>query len=155
MKKTIFLLLFILLYSQVSAIDRSPSFSLSAGLTLDIAPFGIEKIYISLQGQILSEGPFSFGFKPSVGLSRDSLFLRLPAIIGYNFKWFFPYGGAGIELASHSGDTRISPFVTGGAQLFLKPFFIDLPVVATLKKYDNSYDIDTDISLLAGVYFPF
>lgn len=148
-------MLFLISLHTLSAIDKQPSISLSAGMTLDVAPFGIEKIYVSLQGQILSEGPLSFGFKPTVSFGKDSFLLRLPAIVGYNFEWFFPYGGAGIELSSHSGDRAISPFATGGIQLFLKPFFIDIPVVATLKTYNNSHDIDTDISLLAGVYFPF
>lgn len=118
---------------------------------LDIASFGIEQKFLTQEFGISTKDPVSIGIKPMVSLSSDLQLIRVPFILGYRSKKIHPYAGMGLEFAWFKGVGSVSPYVTGGIQLILNPFYIDIPLSTVFRKNNT----DTDMALLAGVIFEF
>ncbi len=126
-----------------------PALWFSAGMTLDIAPFGLEQTFFSLQSEITSPGTVALAFKPSFLINSDVTIIRLPLILKWNKGFFSLYGGGGLEMYFRDGYHDYSPLLTAGVQFNIESFFIDIPLVTIF----HSYNRDSDISLYAGYRF--
>lgn len=154
-KKITFLILISLLSSLMhSQAKRDFTLSLSAGISLDMASFGIENKYLSLQGALLTPGPYPLGVKPQFSFNNDHFTLFIPAVITFPISLdeygklrIVPYGGAGIAYLSDTATAH--PLATGGMEFHYKSLFADMPVQVFFKGSDP----DTVIGFYLGWSF--
>ncbi len=163
-KLTAVILLLLLALVSVNAVDLpDPAFSVSAGLVVDIAPFGVEQLYPTLSAGVGSSGSPGLRLLSSLAMNGESRMLRLP--IHFSFDVFSLeldrigserlrvalYGGGGLELyRSELHDTE-SPLLEAGFSLFFGRWFID----ARASRAYRSYNVDSDVTVNAGVLFEF
>jgi len=150
----IFLSVFVV---PLSAIDINKPFAgLASGITIDIAPFGIEQIYFTAQGLYTSPGTVAFSLRPSVSIANSSNMFRIPLVI--NFSRFVDknelvllsgYFGGGMEVYRSNEHNTESLLLTGGISISVGIFYIDIPVASACR----SYNTDSDIAVTAGFYF--
>lgn len=133
----------------LAALPKKPLITLAGGLTLDVASFGIDEKYMSLQAGVQSKGLLSIGLKPLFSFNGSNHILRIPLIVGMKIRKIVPYAGVGIEFSSYSGDSSYLPYVTGGIQFFTEPLYFDIPISIVM----HGNDPDTDIAFLAGIHF--
>lgn len=149
MKKTAAVLLFLFSLYPLMALPGGPVIAVAGGLTLDVAPLGVERIFLSFQGGVQTNGLLSVGAKPLLSLHSAVQTLRIPLILGINIGKIMPYAGVGIEFSSQYNEESFSPYVMGGVQFYLESLFIDIPL--SIVRHGNNPD--TDIAFLAGVHF--
>jgi len=133
----------------------SPLLSFSGGATLDVAPFGVEKKFATLQAHLLYPLRIAPGIKPQFAFNHDSWSLYLPVTLAYPVLLsrsedltLEPYGGGGAVYHSDSGKFHL--LITGGINLRWRYFYMDLPVHCYFKEGDS----DFLIGLSGGVSFP-
>lgn len=156
LRSAVCVLLFFLVVS-LSAVDiNKPVVGISSGVTIDIAPFGIEQIYITAQGLYTFPGTFAFSFRPSISIADSSKMLRIPLVLNLSvyadkneFIVLSGYFGGGMEVYRSTAHNTYSLLLTGGFTIAAGSFFIDIPVVRAYR----SYNTDSDIVLTAGFYF--
>lgn len=157
MKFILLLCIFLLFCVYLQADDISkPALAVSSGITLDIAPFGIEQLYFTLQGFFTTPGILSLAFKPAISVNESSLMLRLPLYTNlriFNNKkrnvLISGYLGGGVEVYKSDVHNTLSPLFTAGIYIVLNSFYIDIPAVSAFR----SYNTDSDIGITAGYYF--
>ncbi len=131
--------------------------AVSAGCLVDVAPFGIEKYYLTIQGEYSYGGTFSVGVKPLFAFRTDSQSVRLPLCLWFTFYkgntgiLFYGYGGGGAEYYIAGEHKMFSPFLTGGLKAEFNWFYVDIPAAMVFRKGNT----DSDISINAGVVFKF
>ena len=132
--------------------SRRSAAAFSVGCLLDVASFGIEQFYWTVQAEYLFGGLLAAGGKLSASFNSESLIIRLPAIVrlsiydGGEGLSFSGYGGVGAEFYSSSGHQTFSPFLTGGIIAEIEWFYIDIPVATAFRPHNT----DTDIALNVG-----
>lgn len=149
-----FIILFLLIPALLSAQEKCHiSFSLGAGAELDIAPFGLEKKYLTLQGSFFIKGSAAAGIIPGFSFSRDAFMAAVPLVAGIPFHpgkgtWeILPYGGAGGGYLR--GYDRILPLFTAGIMIQRKHFFINPDILIFIKDGES----DTFAGIKAGFAF--
>jgi len=152
------LLFIFLLYSiSLPAVDLNKAvFGLSSGVTVDLAPFGIEQIYFTTQGLYTFPGTVALSLRPSVSIANSSNMFRIPFVINYSryvgkkeFILISGYLGGGLEFYRSNEHNTESPLLTGGITIAVGNFYLDIPV---LRAY-RSYNTDSDIGITVGFYF--
>lgn len=131
--------------------------ALTAGTVLDIAPYGVEKHYYSVQGTYRLEGNPAVSTKPSVSLNSSAAMFRLPLLLdigffrredrrGYYLHW---YAGGGAELYSSADKNFLSPLLTSGISFSISIFYLDITTASAYRPGN----IDSDIGFTAGLFF--
>ncbi|MBB6479284.1 hypothetical protein [Spirochaeta isovalerica] len=130
--------------------------SLSGGMTLDIAEFGLEKKFLSAGIAFQFPRTVSPGFKPQFSFNNDTWSLYLPAVLSLPIQsrsnrkiTLEPYMGGGAVY--FSDDKAFYPLVTGGLIFHIGSFFTDVP----LYWYFHDRDSDFLIGLNLGWSFAF
>ena len=151
---TIVVLLFSLSDSIPAANAEKAVVAFSTGVTVDIAPFGVEQVYFTGQAEGFLAGAVAPGAKASYAVNADSTMLRLPAVVRLllfrsadGVLVLSGYGGAGVELYRSELHNTDSLMLTGGVSLLLGWLYVDLPVVRALRAYNT----DSDFGLTAGL----
>ena len=151
------LLLLTVFIVPIFAVDiNKPVVGLASGVTIDIAPFGVEQIYFTAQGSYTLPGALSFSLRPSFSLTESSKMFRIPLVLNLSmfadkneFIMLSCYLGGGMEVYRSAVHNTDSMLLTGGFTIAAGSFFIDIPVVRACR----SYNTDSDIAMLAGLYF--
>lgn len=151
------LLFLTVLVVPVSSLDISkPAIGLSSGILVDVAPFGVEQVYFTVQGSYTLPGALSLSIKPSFSRNNSSKMFRIPLAVnvsrylGTNESILLSaYFGGGMELYRSTEHNINSLLLTGGVSIAVGVFYIDIPVVRAYR----SYNTDSDIAITAGLYF--
>ena len=130
----------------------------TVGVTVDVAPFGVDQLFLSLQGFYYLPGTVSLGVKPSVGFNDGAVMVRVPIVVNQRYRlsedssaFFSLFVGGGIEYYASSGVREVSPYFTGGVSGGIGRFFLDVPVSSALREKGS----DTDFGVTAGVLIEF
>ena len=136
---------------------NSSSLLLTSGITVDVAPFGIEQVYFTLKGAWVYEGPALFGVMPSFSVNPSSRMLRVPFVVGFsgytgrNRKISVSgYAGGGAEVYSSGSEIVISPLAACGIIVKTGIFVLDIPVVTAFRYFNT----DSDIGITVGFSIP-
>ena len=157
--KNIVTLVFFLISASILPAENfnNSTLHLTSGITVDVAPFGIEQVYFTLKGDWVYRCPVLLGVSPSYSVNRSSRMLRVPFItgisryIGRNRNIFITgYSGAGIEFYFSDYELVFSPLLTCGILFQIGIFVIDIPVVSALRRYNT----DSDIGITVGFSIP-
>ena len=154
---SILLFIFLLCSITISAIDiNKPAIGVASGVTVDIAPFGIEQLYFTAQGSYTLPGVIALSLRPSISINDSSTMIRVPLLINLSMyvdkKELFllsGYFGGGLEVYRSAAHNTDSPLLTGGITLAAGSFYIDIPVTRAYR----SFNTDSDITVTAGFYF--
>ena len=158
LRSPVSILLFLTVFVvPIFAVDiNKPAVGLASGITVDIAPFGIEQLYFTAQGSYTLPGAIALSLKPAISINDSSRMIRVPLVINLSMyvdkKDFFllsGYFGGGLEVYRSAAHNTGSPLLTGGITLAAGSFYIDIPVTRAYR----SLNTDSDISLTAGFYF--
>jgi len=148
-KRLALFLLFIFSYFLFAEEQDTFFLSVSGGMTLDVAGFGLEKKFISLGTTIQIPYYVSPGLKPQFSFNNDMWSLYLPAIlsvpigVGGKKKFRFePYAGGG--LVYNSDSSTFYPLVEGGFMIHAGTIFCDFPIYCYF--YDKSHTFYNDRS---------
>ena len=141
----------------LSALDISKSaIGVASGITIDVAPFGIEQTYFMVQAAYTLPGTLAFSLRPSFSLNSSSKMFRFPLVLNLSnyvdknkFVLLSCYMGGGLEIYRSYTHNIESLLLTGGVSIALGFFYIHIPVVSAYR----SYDTDSDIAITAGFYF--
>jgi len=158
MKYSLFLIIFGAAVFSLSAVDMDKSSAaLTSGITVDVAPFGIEQVYFTVKGFYSFKGPVKVSFMPSFSVNHSSVMLRVPLVIEFSGylgssrnSILSGYVGGGVEAYTIASHTVYSPLVTYGILLRLGVLCIDIPIVSAFRYYNT----DSDIGITAGFSFP-
>ncbi len=142
-------------FAQAVKDEFSSAAAVSLGCLIDVAPFGIEKYYLTVQAEYSFGNILSVGAKPLLAFMTDSFVIRLPLLVWlslYDSKngiAVYGYGGGGVEWYFSEKHNNFSPLLTGGIKAEFNWFYIDIPVAMAFRE-DNT---DSDISINLGAVF--
>lgn len=156
-----FKLFFFLLFSLVTALSAYSdshdvySYNISTGTTLDVAPFGIEKVYITAQVSLLFPGNPSLALKSIFSYHEDSMMFRVPIVLSIalftdklDFTHIFWYAGSGGEIYHFTEHTEVSPLLTSGLSFVFGCIYTDINVTSAYR----SNNTDSDIAMSVGLF---
>ena len=154
---SILLFTFLLCFFPLSALDISKSaIGFASGVTIDVAPYGIEQTYFMVQGAYTLPGSLAFSLRPSFSLNESSTMFRIPLVLNLSkyvdkndFVLLSAYLGGGLEIYRSYEHNTESLLLTGGFSIAIGSFYIDIPVVSACRYYNT----DSDIAITAGFYF--
>jgi hypothetical protein len=134
-----------------------PTGALTAGTVLDVAPYGLEKHYYSLQGTYRLEGNPAVSAKPSVSLNGTAAMFRLPLLLDIGFFrredrrgfYLYWYAGGGAEFYSSTDESTLSPLLTSGIAFCISIFYLDITTASAYRPGNT----DSDVGITAGVFF--
>ena len=148
--------MFLSLCDDAFAKENTLGFSLTVGSTIDVAPFGIEQQFFTLQIGYLIPAPISLGFKSSFVFNKSSRVVRVPLIIKVDMITvkdkqlnIAGYGGTGVEFYRSEEYKTNSPLLTVGVALTVGYLYTDISVSQALRDFNT----DSDISVTAGICF--
>ena len=128
-------------------------FSVSAGCLFDVAPFGLEQVYYTLQSEYLFSDNPAVGIKPLFAFNKESYLFRIPVVLKFDLYnssadtfSLSGYFGCGPEYFRDVKHKTASLMVTGGVSLKSGILYADVPIVSAFRDYDT----DSDLSVTAG-----
>ena len=153
------LILLVIPLISISALDLSGQrVSVSAGVTLDIAPFGLEQVYYTFQAEYILPGTITAGIRPAFSFNESSYMFRIPLVgslqVFERSDEFFRlsgYAGLGPEFYKSAEHETLSLLLTGGLSGEIGHFYFDLPFASAFRGFNT----DSDLSATAGVSFTF
>ena len=129
---------------------------IGCGTTIDIAPYGIEKCYLTILGKFnfYVGKRYTASIRPTVSVDIDHLIFRVPLTFnilvsgGLRGDWridLFAGGGIGNDYLEAN---EIYPVLSGGLDIYWKSIALLMPGINTIiKKHD------TDTEILMGLGF--
>lgn len=150
-KKSLFLLIILIVTFTLAAEKRDTlNFSLSGGIILDVAPFGLEKKFVALGTTVQLPFQLSPGIKPQFAFNNDMWSFYIPAIlsvpIDLNLKNSIviePYGGGGVVY--HSDLSSFVPLIEGGLMIRKDSVVIDIPIYGYFTEFNRDFLIGFNV----------
>jgi hypothetical protein len=133
--------------------------SIGAGISLDVAPYGIEQTFITLYSTyrpgnvpwLMAKA--SFSFNRSAVIAGFPLCLIVPLRNWEGGPRFEAWMGGGVEYFHSRELSAFFPMVSAGGRLMLRNIFFDIPVESVFRTDKN--DIDSSIGFSAGYLLSF
>ncbi|WP_321992031.1 hypothetical protein [Marispirochaeta aestuarii] len=135
------------------------SLSIGAGISLDIAPYGIEQTFLSLYSSYTpGKVPWlmaraSFSFNRSAIIAGFPLCLIVPLSNWEDGPRFEAWMGGGVEYFHSRELSAFFPMVSAGGRLMFKNAYLDIPIESVFRTDKN--DIDSSIGFSTGYIFNF
>ncbi|WP_319562206.1 hypothetical protein [Marispirochaeta sp.] len=133
--------------------------SLGAGISLDIAPWGIEQTFFTVYSSYTPSGMphlmarASISFNRSVVMARFPLCFRLfPAELAEE-QQFEAWMGGGVELYRSRDYFALAPLLSLGGRFRFQNIFVEIPAESAIRIGQNN--IDSDVGFNAGYIFNF
>ena len=153
---TVFLLLTLLIFKLPG--DTS-ELSIGAGISLDIAPYGIEQTFLTLYSSYTPGNvPWlmaraSFSFNRSAIIAGFPLCLIVPLSNWEDGPRIEAWMGGGVEYFHSRELSAFFPMVSAGGRLMLRNAYLDMPIESVFRTDKN--DMDSSIGFSTGYIFKF
>ncbi|WP_143305676.1 hypothetical protein [Marispirochaeta aestuarii] len=133
--------------------------SLGAGISIDVAPYGIEQTFITIYSTYRpGNAPWlmakaSFSFNRSAVIAGFPLCLIVPLSNGDDNPGLEAWMGGGFEYFHSRELSAFLPLLSAGGRLMLRNVFFDILVESVFRTDKN--DIDSSIGFSAGYLLSF